>query len=353
MAATERPIEVGLIGCGWIAEIAHVPALAASASARLAAVCEPSPSRRDWVESQLDGVRLLPLDELLRDPGINAVIVAVPSALHVEVASAAFDAGKHVYLEKPLALEAEEGLRVVGAWQRSGKVGMVGFNFRHSRVAHLAGEALRAGELGELRAMQGAFLWAAERIEGWRASPEAGGGVLSDLASHHIDLAQALSGCRVTRVRCSTQSVQTGEDSASLDLTLESGAKVQLLTSFVTGVQVNRVELFGSTGSLLVDLLDPLPNPVVRKPGAGARLKRGQQAVARLHPRRLLHAPGREPSFSSALAVFFDAIRGVGAPHPTPMDALRTLIVSDAARRSAASGGIEIEIEPETSQDVR
>lgn len=338
------PLRLGLIGCGWIAEIAHLPTLSASPRATLAAVAEPSPERRAWVRQHLPATRILDLDALLADDGIEAVVVAVPSAHHGEVAEAAFAAGKHVYVEKPLAVGLPAGQRVVAAWERSGRVGMVGYNFRRSRAVASAVDVVRNGEIGRLQEVQTAFLWAADRIEGWRADPEQGGGALLDLASHHFDLLRTLTAEQIRSVRCSPRSVRTPEDSVSVELTLEGGARAQVMASYVTGVQVNRLELFGDTGSLLVDLLDPVPNPVLRKPGPGARVRRALRSAGRLHPRRLLHPPGGEPTFGTSLEAFFVAAQRNEQCAPTPRDGLEALAVAEAARRSAARDGAAVEV---------
>ncbi|MGD2067775.1 MAG: Gfo/Idh/MocA family oxidoreductase [Gemmatimonadota bacterium] len=338
-------LRVGLVGCGWIAEIAHLPALSASRHAGLAAVCEPDPERREWIRERFPGVPTVELAALLDDDRIDAVVVAVPTARHAEVAEAAFAAGKHVYVEKPLAVRMSEGRRVVRAWEASGRVGMVGYNFRRSPVVPHAGKVVREGRIGALREIQATFLWAADRIEGWRSDPDAGGGALLDLASHHFDLVHALTGQRIRSVRCNLRSIRTAEDSVSAEGSLEGDACAHMLASYVTGVQVNRLELFGATGSLLVDLLDPLPNPIVRRPGPGARLRRAARAAGRLHPRRLLHPPWREPSFARSLEAFFAAALRNEQVAPTPRDGLHALAVSEAARRSAVRDGASVEVE--------
>jgi predicted dehydrogenase len=338
-------VPVGLIGCGWIAEIAHLPALEASSRARLTAIVEPDAERRALLTRRVPSCDFPTLDELLADPGVPAVIVAVPTPAHGAVAQAAFQAGKHVYIEKPLAASVDQGRRVVEAWTAAGTVGVVGYNFRHSPIARAAAGTLASGELGDLVAIQSRFLWAADRIEGWRADPDRGGGCLLDLASHHIDLVTHLAGSAVATVRCTTGSRRSPEDSARLHLTLADGVDVQILASFVVGTAANRIDLFGTRGHLAVDLTAARPAPVLRPPGRGARVLRVKRALEALHPARLLRSPGHEPSFAVSLDAFFEAIGGGPPPASTPATGLEALEVVEAARASARADGAPVALE--------
>jgi predicted dehydrogenase len=338
-------IPVGLIGGGWIAEIAHLPALEASSRARLTAIVEPDAERCALLTQLAPSCAFPTLDELLADPGVPAVIVAVPTPGHATVAQAAFEAGKHVYIEKPLAASVDQGRRVVEAWRAAGTVGVVGYNFRHSPIARAAARTLASGELGDLVAVQSRFLWAADRIEGWRADPKRGGGCLLDLASHHIDLVTHLAGSPVATVRCTTGSRRSPEDSARLHLTLADGVDVQILASFVVGTAANRVDLFGTHGHLAVDLTAARPAPVLRPPGRGARALRVKRALAALHPAHLLRSPGHEPSFAASLDSFFEAIDGDAPSTSTPATGLTALDVVEAARASALADGAPVPVE--------
>lgn len=338
-------VPVGLIGCGWIAEIAHLPALDASPRARLTAVVEPDPERRAVLVRDRPGLAFPTLEELLADAAVPAVIVAVPTPAHGSVARDAFRAGKHVYIEKPLAATTLEGRGVVDAWQAAGTVGAVGYNFRHGPIARAAARTLASGELGALVAVQSRFLWAAETITGWRADPTRGGGCLLNLASHHIDLVTHLAASPVVTVRCTTGSRRTPEDSALLHLTLASDVEVQMFVSFAVDTAANRIDLFGTDGHLALDLTDARPSPVMRPPGRGARIVRARRALAGLHPARLLRSPGHEPSFAASLDVFFEAVLEGTAVESTPATGLEAVAVVEAARRSALSNGAPILVE--------
>lgn len=341
-----RPIGVGLLGCGWIAELAHVPTLKRSRAARLVAAMDTDPVRQAWLRAQVPDVRLHDhWDTLLHDSGVEAIVVALPTGLHADAAAQAFAAGKHVFVEKPLASTMEEGQRVLDAWRGATTVGGVGYNFRRNPIFEAAVRTLGSGEMGALVAIQASFQWAAEHIQGWRARPEEGGGVLLDLVSHQVDMVMALTGEPIEAVQCTVRSLRTPEDTASVHLVTKSGVTAQLHASFAAGAQVNRLDLIGRRGALAVDLLDGYPRRVVRKPGRGARLRRGLIALEELHPRRLLRAPGAEPSFRSTLEAFLAAV-GTGRPVvPDLADGFRALAVVSAARASSRSGGNMVPVE--------
>lgn len=338
-------VGVGLLGCGWIAELAHVPALAASKAGRLVGAADPDPARRAWLRSRLPSVRLH--DEwagVLADPEVEAVVVALPTALHAAAACEAFAAGKHVFLEKPVAVTLAEGRRVLAAWQAAGTVGVVGYNFRRNGIFLDAAARVAAGELGALISIQGSFQWAAERIEGWRARPEAGGGVLLDLVSHHADLVAALTREPIVEARCTLRSLRSPADTAAVELTTASGVTAHLVASFAAGAQVNRLELVGRSGALRVDLLEGRPRAAERPPGRAARVQRARSALAGLHPANLLRSPGREPSFAATLEAYLEAVRAGARIAPDLEDGFRALAVVEAAAASAAAGGAPVRV---------
>jgi UDP-N-acetylglucosamine 3-dehydrogenase len=129
-------LRIGVIGCGRIARAVHLPVLGRLPDARVVAIAEPDePSRAAAAALVRGATAYADYGDLLRAGGVDAVVICVPPQLHVPVATAAFDAGLHVYLEKPIAPTVAEGERLVEAWRRARKVGMIGFNFRfHPQV---------------------------------------------------------------------------------------------------------------------------------------------------------------------------------------------------------------------------
>lgn len=267
--------------------------------------------------------------------------ICLPNVLHAEAAIAAFEKGKHVYLEKPLATNVADGERVVEAWRRSGLVGMIGFNYRFQRLYQRLRQQIRAGRLGELVGMSSVFSTAGRELPEWKLTRENGGGVLLDLASHNIDLIANLLEQPVAEVFARIQSKRSEEDTAALQLRLASGLAVQRFFS-LSAAEEDRFELYGTAGKLTADrylsshveISDPARNL--------ARIKKfGHSIRSLIHSPYLLERFRQEtcdPSFHSALAYFVESVRLGRAAQPDLLDGLRSLTVIEAAEESAGAG---------------
>jgi predicted dehydrogenase len=121
-------MRIGVLGCGVIAYWAHLRALRRMPGATLAAAADPDPAARASAR-RLTGVELYErAEDLLRRSDIDAVVICAPTQLHADLAVAAADAGKHFYLEKPIATDAAGAQRVVDAAAAAGVIGAIGFN---------------------------------------------------------------------------------------------------------------------------------------------------------------------------------------------------------------------------------
>ncbi len=301
-------IHIGLIGCGAIARQAHLPVLRRAGGVRVAAVADAAPQQLPpGVPGFTDYRQLLDL------PDIMAVVITAPTSLHAEIAEAAFARGKHVYLEKPLAISQSEADRVVSAWRRAGTVGMIGFNYRFNPLLAELREQVKA--LGQLAAARSVFSLAARAMPSWKDARSTGGGVLLDLASHHVDLARFLFGEEIVAVRATVRAVQREADTATLELRFASGCRLQSFFSWCA-VEEDRWEIYGTMGKAMVNRYGG---------GLGYRLrKRG--------------APGGDPSYRIALEHFLQAVRRGAPAQPDFADGLQSLRVILAAEESAKSG---------------
>jgi myo-inositol 2-dehydrogenase / D-chiro-inositol 1-dehydrogenase len=333
-----EPVRIGVIGCGRIVRRVHFDGLAATPGVEVVALADPDPEARAAGVARFPGARAFgDPSELVSWGGAEAVLVCVPSALHAAVAAGAFEAGLHVYVEKPVAADLEGARRVARAWRASGRVGMVGLNFRHDPRYRELRERLRRGEIGELVAARSVFCSAAQDLPAWKRSRAAGGGVLLDLASHHADLVRFLLG-EVVQVSASLRSVRGEGDTAGLRMVLADGVVVESLFSS-SAIDDDRFEVYGTEGRLAVDRygspeLERGASPPAY--GRGARLRR-ELASALRGLRRVARGAG-EPSFRTALARFAAATRGTADPSPDLEDGLRSLQIVLAAEESARSG---------------
>jgi len=142
---------------------------------------------------------------LVDDPDVQVVHNATPNHLHAEVTLAALAAGKHVISDKPLARTAAEAKQLVDAARRAGVVTAVTFNYRGNPLVQHARQAIADGQIGVPRFVHGYYLqdWLINQTDySWRLDPEKGGAssALGDIGSHWCDLAQHLTGLRITEV---------------------------------------------------------------------------------------------------------------------------------------------------------
>jgi predicted dehydrogenase len=341
------PLRIGVIGCGRIARAVHLPVLGRLRDARVVAVAEPDePSRAAAAAIARGATAYADAGDLLRAGGVDAVVICVPPHLHTPVATAAFDAGLHVYLEKPIALSVAEGERLVEAWRRARTIGMIGFNFRfHPQMLRIR-ERLRDGAIGTPLGVRAIFSILPHDLPEWKRTRRSGGGVLLDLASHHIDLVHYLfDDDPVVRVFASVRSLSGEGDHAAVQLELASGIMVQLFVSLGT-VDEHRMEIVGTAGKLVMDRTELVRPDHVPATQQGARARRLARALAALEPARVLRSPGTEPSFDAALGAFVWSASGNAFGGPDLLDGLRSLAVVEAAERSAASGAAEAVVWP-------
>ena len=187
------PPTVAIIGAGFMGS-AHAGNYARLGDrVRVKAVVGRSPERAARVAESV-GATVAGLDAVLADPEIDAVDICLPTPVHREVAEAAFAAGKHVFLEKPLALTVEDGEAIVGAAERSGRIFMVGLVLRfwpeYVELHRLVGR----GDLGGVRAVFAQRLSPPADWAEWLRDREQSGGTPVDLLIHDFDQMNALLG---------------------------------------------------------------------------------------------------------------------------------------------------------------
>ncbi len=331
-------LALGLIGCGWISEVVHLPNLLANSGVEVLAVADTSDERRARAMRLVPGARAYrDAAALLADDRLQATLIATPPFVAAELAEAAFVAGKHVYLEKPgsISMAAAENIR--SAWRGSGRVGMIGYNFRRNVAVEAALGHVRSGSLGALVGFQSVFTWAPGDDGGWRAQPGSGG-ALVDLASHHVDLARLVVGAEVVEASAAIRSIARKDDTADLALQFATGVVANIHVSSAEGRNANILRLFGRDGHLEVDLVRQGRVRVLRGDPPRGRLKRVARWLSSLDPASLA-ASGAEQSFPRLLDDFVRACRDGATSNVRPSidDGVEVLRVLDMAR--ATSGG--------------
>ena len=234
--------------------------------------------RWNWQKHSLDW------REVVQDPEVDLVDIAAPSAIHAQISIAAAEAGKHVFCEKPLALNLEDAKAMVNAVEKTGVVNMIGFNYRRVPAIALAKKLIADGEIGEIYHFRGIYqqAWLVDPNFplAWRLRKEkAGYGSLGDLGAHVIDLARYLVG-EIEEVLCTERTfikerpkpiVENGlvaiagkergkvdvDDAAAFLAHFKNMETIGYLemTRYGTGHRnQNRIEINGSKGAIIFDM---------------------------------------------------------------------------------------------------
>ena len=322
-----KPVRIGVIGCGAIATAVHIRVLRGLPGVRVTALADPEPQARARAGRLVPrAVLLASPEELLAREDVDAVVVASPTALHAPMALAVFAAGRHLYLEKPIATTVDDGRQVAAAASATHVVSMAGFNWRFQPLIARAKVLLSEGVLGEVRAATTAFCEAAS-VPGWKARRHDGGGVLLDLGSHHFDLMRWLLGAEMSSVHASVESRRTEHDVAAITLMMDSGATVASV--FSLGVeQAHWIELVGERGTMRID------RQARTLTVSGVRARTLTPALLAWRARSLVR-PLSEPSWGYALRAFVGNINGADLEVPTMDDGVRSLEIVAAAERAA------------------
>ncbi|MBQ9889156.1 MAG: Gfo/Idh/MocA family oxidoreductase [Bacteroidales bacterium] len=198
-------VRVGIIGCGKIAQVRHIPEYVDNPDAQIVALYDTNAARAAGLAGALHAKAYATLDELLADPGIDAVSVCVANNAHCEVTVKALEAGKHVLCEKPMATTIEECETMVKCAERCGRILMIGQNQRLARAHVKARELIAGGAIGKVITFRTTFGHSGP--ENWSVDPgrntwffdrsKAAFGVMADLGIHKTDLIQYLIGQNV------------------------------------------------------------------------------------------------------------------------------------------------------------
>jgi predicted dehydrogenase len=248
-------MNLGIAGLGWWGQRLVRAVLRHSDKVRFVAANVANPARRADAAMEL-GLRLTDsFDSLLRDPGIDGIVIATPHSMHVEQVELAAAAGKHVFCEKPLALTAAGAERATRACAVHGVTLAVGHNRRFAPNVAALVETVKSGRLGKVLHVEGH--WSNENTTradfgAWRNSgAESLGAGMTGTGIHVLDIMTSLFGeARVVRVnhRVHAGDAQSARD--SLTVLMEFGGGVSgLLATVRPTPRFWRIHVFGLDGS--------------------------------------------------------------------------------------------------------
>jgi scyllo-inositol 2-dehydrogenase (NADP+) len=345
-------LRVALVGYGGAGARLHAPLIAATDGLVLHAVVTRDPQRRAQLAARYPGVIAADaLADVVAD--VDLVVVASPNRFHVELAQTALDAGKHVVVDKPLAVTSAEARALAEQAATAGVVLTAFHNRRWDDDFLTLRRVLGEGQLGRALRLESRFdRWRPQIKEGaWRedGDPADGGGLLLDLGSHLVDQAVQLLG-PVRTVYAELDVRRPGavvEDDVFVALAHEGGARSHLWAGVHAADAPPRLRALGDEAAFVSFGLDPQeaalrgggsprdPGFGLREPGLEATLYDGSGGMGE----RLTMEPGRWAAFYEGVVA---AIRSGGtvAPPVTATEAVGVLEVLEAARESSVRGAV-------------
>ncbi|MBC7782547.1 MAG: Gfo/Idh/MocA family oxidoreductase [Burkholderiales bacterium] len=333
-----QPLAIGIVGYGRIGN-EHAGWINASRQARVAAIYDPTPQRVALARSNgLTAVQKM--DQLLDDPTIDAVLIATPTSMHFGQAIAALHAGKHVMVEKPMALDLPQSREMAALAAAKGRVLSV-FHCRRWDIDYLTvRQAIASGQFGKIINIESRLgQWsscvgpaAVEYRPGWRNEASFGGGGLYDWGSHFIDqLWQLLLPARPVRVWAQLRGnvwTHDCDDFARVCIDFDNGAVGLCEINTTTTHPLPRWHIDGDAGS------GDAPFSLNFDTREWAKLTHtapnGASRLIDLTPRGL-----NETDIWDAFAL---ACRGKSPPPIDVASVLVTMTLLDAARASSAEG---------------
>ena len=341
MLAPDRPVGVGLIGCGTIAVTAHVPALQRLVgSARLVIAADVDAEAAERLATPLGAGWTTDVAHVVDHPDVEMVILATPEFGHRAQTEAAAAAGKHVLCEKPMAPSLADANAMIAACERAGIHLTVGHSRRATTRYTLARHLVGTGRIGELRLFrenerrgraplgQEGLYWSRNH---WTGDPTRSVGVALTNAIHETDLFGWYVGSEPRTVHAETRVTREGgvvPDFISITATFANGAvaATEVNNSAPPGYPgYHQLELIGTEGRITAHDLDQQALTLFHDDGASA-------------PdvfQRLLRF---DDAYVSQLAQMIRAVRGGAAPSVDPRDARQALQIALAAVASAANG---------------
>lgn len=322
-------LKVGLLGAGRIAGV-HATAITTNPKSELVAVSDFYPEAAQKLAAQY-GTQARTTEEIIADPGIDAVLIATSTDTHSDLMEAATSAGKAVLCEKPVDLSLERARACQTAVAGTGKPVMIGFNRRFDPNFGALKSALDAGEIGKAELLS---------ITSFDPAPppvayiKVSGGIFRDMMIHDFDMANFIMGEAPVLVTATASSIVDPEignagdfDTAVVTMTYSDGriAVIKNSRRAVYGYD-QRVELLGSEG--LLQAQNMLENTLVKSTTEGVT---GAKPTYFFLERYM-------PAYAAEWGAFVDAITEGAALPVTLDDGVAALAMAEAATRSAKSG---------------
>ncbi len=304
---SNKPLRVGIVGCGVVAQIIHLPWLTRQENVLVSALCDTDVRKATMVGERF-GIKNIytDMEEMFNEQELDVVFILTPTNMHLPMALLALKRGCHLFIEKPVARNASEAQKIADAAKKADRLVMVGMQNRFRADVTPIQTFLEEQQLGEVFFVKTGWLQTGEKLEksSWMFNKKiAGGGVLLDLGIQLIDLAWWLNGKpRLMEVAASSVNIKKDlqvEDYLSAYLKFDNGMTLfgEFSWAFPIGKDRFYVDMFGTKGSCW---LSPLRIQ---------RLWRGQvlniTPDVKIHPRSVF-----KKSYEAELQHFVDVLMG-------------------------------------------
>jgi predicted dehydrogenase len=329
-------VNVGVVGYGYwgpnlVRNFAETPGM------NLAAVSDLDPKKLEVVQKRFPAVKTTQrYQDLIEDPGIDAIAIATPVNTHFALGMAVLSASKHLWLEKPMTETSEEAQKLVAEAEKRKLVLQVDHTFIYTGAVQKIAEIIKAGDLGEM------LYYDSTRINLGLFQRDVS--VISDLATHDFAILDALLGEHPAAVSASgiNHFPGTPEDLAYITLFYDSGMIAHLNVSWLAPVKVRSVLIGGSKKMIVYDDLEPSEKVKVYDKGVSFT-----DDPAQIHEMRVGYRTGDmwAPKLGGTEALrvegehFVDCIRHEKVPQTDGKLALRVVELIEAATCSMRSRG--------------
>jgi predicted dehydrogenase len=334
--AAPPPTGIGLLGYGAIGSD-HAASIAATSGLRLASVCDLAEERRVAAAREWSVHTYARAADMLADPNVGLVVVGTPPSTHTQPVLQALEAGKHVVCEKPFALSAHDGDRMIDAAASRGLVLTVYQSRRWDPDFIAMRDLARSGSIGEPFYLESFIGGYDHPCDLWHSHEPISGGTIYDWGSHYFDWIMQLFADSVRLVEAQAHKRVwhdvTNADQVRVDVTFAGGQQAMFLQSEIAAARKPKWYLLGSEGALV---------------GEWAEADVPSDYPARLHVFRRsgeerLALPLRDPhGFYRNLA---DHLAWGEPLAVTPLEARRTVAVMEAATESISRGGAHVKVD--------
>lgn len=322
---SNKPVRVAALGMGWWSDVL-ADAIKRTDTIEIAACYSRSQDKRQAFAQKYGCRAAGSYEEILKDPSIEAIINTTPNSVHLETTRQAADAGKHTFLDKPIANTVADGLAIARACDKAGVIVSLGYQRRRENQFRWIKAEIEAGRFGKLVQAEGNI--SRDRLgkidlSSWRyQSAGMPGGVMLQIGIHYVDVLEMLMG-PVKRVSgMSARLVLPGDnpDVANLILEHENGAISNLTASYASASEYYMMNIYGKEASAYYDLF-----------GGLRHLKRGETTAKPV-------AVEKNDAIREELDEFAHCVRTKSKPETDAWWASRNLAVIKAGVRSARDG---------------